>query len=84
MVSSASTTGVKNGIDEEKRNYFARIKKMNLKNPLIIGFGISDKESFDKACEYANGAIIGSAFIKSLEAQNSISGVEEFVKEIRC
>ena len=79
MVSSASTTGVKGGIDSEQERYFSRIKKMNLKNPLMIGFGISDRKSFSKACEYANGAIIGSAFIKSL--QNKIS-VNDFVNSI--
>jgi len=79
-VSSASTTGTKMGIDSEKEKFFQRIKKMNLKNPVMIGFGISDKESFSKACEYANGAIIGSAFIKALE--NKIS-VNDFIKSIR-
>ena len=80
MVSAASTTGMKSGIDVDKEKYFARIKKMNLKNPLIIGFGISDKKSFDKACEYANGAIIGTAFINCLKENNS--SVKEFVQEI--
>ncbi len=83
MVSSASTTGVKNGIDEEKENYFSRIQKMNLKNPLIIGFGISDRKSFSKACEYANGAIIGTAFIKQLEIENTSLSTEKFVNEIK-
>jgi tryptophan synthase alpha chain len=67
MVSSASTTGAQFGIDAEKEKYFRRIKAMKLKNPLMIGFGISDRKSFSKACEYANGAIIGSAFISHLE-----------------
>jgi tryptophan synthase alpha chain len=82
MVSSASTTGVKNDIDEEKEKYFARIKNMNLKNPLIIGFGISDKKTFQKACEYATGAIIGSAFIKQLEL-DSENGIADFIKKIK-
>ena len=83
MVSSASTTGVKNGIDVEKEKYFARIKSMKLKNPLVIGFGISDNKTFSKACEYANGAIIGSAFVKSLEKGNSEPSIGKFVTEIR-
>ena len=80
MVSSASTTGVKNGIDSDQEKYFSRIKKMNLKNPLMIGFGISDNKSFYKACEYANGAIIGSAFIKYLE---NGGGVKDFISGIK-
>lgn len=67
LVSSSSTTGVKNGIDTDKENYFTRIKAMKLNSPLVVGFGIGDRQSFKKACEYANGAIIGSAFIKHLE-----------------
>ena len=72
MVSSASTTGTKYGVDEEKEKYFKRIKSMQLKNPLMIGFGISDKNSFTKATQYANGAIIGSAFINNLKEGRSV------------
>ena len=79
MVSSSSTTGVKNGVDVEKEKYFSRIKAMKLKNPLMIGFGIGDKQSFNKACEYANGAIIGSAFIAHLDKGKQTS---EFVSQI--
>jgi tryptophan synthase alpha chain len=67
IVSSYSLTGSKSGISEEQIDYFNRIKAMNLKQPQLIGFGISDKASFDIACKYANGAIIGSAFIRALE-----------------
>ena len=80
MVSSPSTTGAKSGIDNAQEEYFKKVKSMKLKNPLMIGFGISDKQSFAKACEYANGAIIGSAFIKALE--NKIS-VNDFIKTIQ-
>ncbi len=85
MVSSASTTGVKNAqaIEREQENYFARIKSMQLKNPLVIGFGISNHQTFSKACEYAQGAIIGSAFIKQLQIENTELRIREFVKEIR-
>ena len=72
MVSSDSTTGTKYGVDEEKEKYFKRIKSMQLKNPLMIGFGISDKNSFSKATQYANGAIIGSAFINNLKEGRSV------------
>jgi tryptophan synthase alpha chain len=78
-VSSASTTGTKLGMNEEKKKFFQCIKKMKLKNPVMIGFGVSDKESFDKACEYANGAIIGSAFIKALGEGVNIS---DFIKTV--
>jgi tryptophan synthase alpha chain len=54
---------------------------MNLKSNLIIGFGISDKETFSTACKYANGTIIGSAFIKSLGA-NGIDKIDDFIKPI--
>ena len=67
MVSSASTTGAKNEIGSEQEQYFKRIKEMNLKNPTVIGFGIHNQQTFSKACEFANGAIIGSAFIKAIE-----------------
>ena len=65
-VSSSSTTG-KNAILNDQENYFNKIKSMGLKNPVLIGFGIKDKYSFSKACSFANGAIIGTAFIKILE-----------------
>lgn len=92
MVSSSSTTGTNIAMDAGKEKYFSRIKNMNLKNPLMIGFGIQDKKNFAKACEYANGAIIGSAFIKQLQItrQNDSVGladyrlrIGEFVKSIR-
>lgn len=83
MVSSASTTGAKEGIGKEQENYFKRIKAMKLKNPLMIGFGISDNKTFSKACEYANGAIIGSAFIKAIDNKNDLKGnIKTFVKKI--
>jgi len=83
MVSSASTTGAKSSISQDQSAYFARVKGMNLKNPTLIGFGISNAETFDKACANANGAIIGSAFIKALAGEGAIpEKVEKFVKEI--
>jgi len=67
MVSSNSTTGAKAGTSEVQKNYFARINTFGLKNPRLIGFGISNAETFQNACHYAQGAIIGSAFVKVLE-----------------
>jgi tryptophan synthase alpha chain len=65
-VSSSSTTGKSTSL-EERENYFRKLQSMNLKNPVLIGFGIKDKSGFEKACSFANGAIIGTAFIKILE-----------------
>lgn len=84
MVSSASTTGAKTGISAEQEAYFTRIQEMHLSNPTLIGFGISDNESFEKACAYANGAIIGSAFIKMLEKSTNLpQDIYDFVHSIR-
>jgi tryptophan synthase alpha chain len=82
MVASSSITGAKGEISQQQIDYFERIKQMNLKSNLVIGFGISDNKTYSKACEYANGAIIGSAFINFLE-QNSVAKIEEFVKIIK-
>lgn len=67
MVSSHAITGAKSGISSEQIAYFKRVQAMNLKNPTLIGFGISDAEAFSTASNYANGAIIGSAFIKKIQ-----------------
>lgn len=72
MVSSSSTTGAKGVVDEEQVSYFGRISRMNLRAKRLIGFGISDKASFEKASGFANGAIIGSAFIKAIEGEGAI------------
>lgn len=69
MVSSAATTGAQQDFSLQKRNYFKKIAEMNLKNPLMIGFGISNRETFTAACEYASGAIIGSRFVALLEEE---------------
>jgi tryptophan synthase alpha chain len=70
-VSSSSTTGKDKSMDDQT-GYFKKLKSMKLQNPVLIGFGIKDKKTFDTACEYANGAIIGTAFIKALETNGSI------------
>ena len=72
MVSSASITGAKTGISQSQIDYFERINAMKLKNPRLIGFGISNHQTFKTACQYANGAIIGSAFIKVLSESRNI------------
>jgi tryptophan synthase alpha chain len=83
MVSSASITGAKSGITDAQIDYFERTRDLNLKSPRLIGFGISDKYTFETACSFANGAIIGSAFIKALNNHENIEEtVNNFVKGI--
>ncbi len=81
VVASASITGAKGEISNNQVTYFERIKAMNLNSKLIIGFGISDKQTFTTACTYANGTIIGSAFIKNL-AKNGVDKIDDFIKPI--
>ena len=81
MVSSASVTGSSSGFGEEQTKYFKRIADMKLNNPQIIGFGISDNETFTQATTHAKGAIIGSAFIKHL-TNKGVSEIDDFVKNI--
>ena len=71
-VSSSSTTGNNKDIAQQE-GYFKRLKDMKLKNPVLVGFGIKDKPTFQAACAYANGAIIGSAYIKALENTEDIN-----------
>jgi tryptophan synthase alpha chain len=81
VVASASITGAKGEISDSQIEYFERIKGMNLQSKLIIGFGISDKATFDTACKYSNGAIVGSAFIKHI-GTNGVDEIDNFIKPI--
>ena len=84
MVSSASTTGAKTDISHDQVAYFERVKAMNLANPTLIGFGISNKETFNRACANASGAIIGSAFIDVLtDAKNLKADIASFIKSVK-
>ncbi len=82
MVSSYSVTGAKDSFDKYQIEYFKRIKKLNLSNPLLIGFGISNKKTFQAACHNSNGAIIGSAYIKYIE-YHGVSKTRDFIKLIK-
>ena len=82
MVSSYSVTGAKDCFDKYQIEYFKRIKKLNLSNPLLIGFGISNKKTFQAACQNSNGAIIGSAYIKYIE-NHGVSKTRDFIKLIK-
>ena len=83
LLSSSSTTGKNLKVSDEADAYFSRIAKMQLKNPCMIGFGISDTKSFNKAAEYTRGAIVGSAFVKFLDTENTMERIPEFIKSIR-
>ena len=84
MVSTASVTGAKSSFGDENLAYFRRVNAMQLKNPRMIGFGISNKSTFDAACNNASGAIIGSKFVTLLQSEGTINGaVEELIEAIR-
>jgi len=83
MVSSSSTTGSTGELSEEQLNYFKRIERMKLSNQRMIGFGISDHRTFQQAINHADGAIVGSAFIKQLEKDSSHVGITNFIQKIR-
>jgi tryptophan synthase alpha chain len=83
LLSSSSITGGNLKVSVNIEDYYKRIKAMSLKNPAIIGFGISDNKTFTKACEYASGAIVGSAFVKLLGGDGYLDKIPEFVNVIR-
>ena len=83
MVSSSATTGAGKKVEDFHTGYFESIQQMNLKNPRLIGFGISDHATFANACKYASGAIIGSAFVKSFDKELAIEeSISLFVNRI--
>lgn len=84
MVSSASITGAKQGITAEQIAYFERVKSMKLRNPTLIGFGISNHDTFSQTCRYANGALIGSAFIKVLQQSEDLEqDVKQYITSVK-
>lgn len=74
MVSSAATTGAQQSFNEQKQAYFRRINTMNLRNPRLVGFGISNKATFEAAAANSSGAIIGSKFVQLLKSEPTIAG----------
>jgi len=82
MVSSASTTGAQSSFGNTQEDYFNRIDSMNLNAPQIVGFGISNADTFNQATQKAKGAIIGSAFIKYISS-NPIKTIPQFIKKIK-
>lgn len=83
IVSASSTTGQTGEISLNQETYFRRISDMQLKNPCLVGFGIHDRESFQKACRYMHGAIIGSAFIKNIHQSDQLeNSIQQFIGKI--
>jgi tryptophan synthase alpha chain len=81
-VSSSATTGNNKPIEEQEA-YFKKLERMNLKNPVLVGFGIKDKKTFQAACKYSNGAIMGSAYINALKNNTDIAQTtKEFLNTI--
>ena len=80
-VSSSSTTGNNKEISEQE-GYFLKLQNMDLENPILVGFGINDKATFQAACKYTNGAIIGSAYIKALENTSDIESATKHFLEL--
>lgn len=84
MVSSASTTGAKNSFGPEQSAYFNRINNMHLKAPTLVGFGISNHQTFMQASEYGSGAIIGSAFIHAIaNSTNLEADIKNFIHKVK-
>ena len=82
-VSSSSTTG-KNKAIGDQGSYFKKLQDMKLNNPVLVGFGIKDKETFNAACKYTNGAIIGSAYINALKSAKDVGqATNDFIKSVK-
>jgi tryptophan synthase alpha chain len=80
-VSSSSITGSAKDFSAVEA-YLQRLKGMNLKNPILVGFGIKDKLTFQTACKSANGAIIGSAYIQAIENGDTEKATKKFLEEV--
>jgi len=83
MVSSYATTGKNLAVSEETTRYFERVKALNLKSPLVVGFGIADNKSFEHALNYADAAIVGSAFVRLLNQPDYQSKIPAFIESIK-
>ncbi|WP_443939624.1 tryptophan synthase subunit alpha [Pedobacter sp. MW01-1-1] len=83
LLSSSATTGKNLEVGSTTEDYFARIQGLKLQNPTMIGFGISNRETFDKACQYANGAIIGTSFVKAISNGNLAESIPAFMQDFK-
>ncbi len=85
IVSSASVTGAQKDFDERRQEYFRRIEDMHLRNPRLIGFGISNRQTYETATAHSSGCIIGSRFVELLEAHKGDAGkaIEALYERLR-
>ncbi len=84
VVSQSSTTGSSSSNEDAQKSYFEKIANLKVSRPKMIGFGISNHQQFARACQYANGAIIGSAFLRAIKDQNDLNGsIQQFIKTIK-
>lgn len=83
-VSSSSTTGAKKEFSEDQIAYFKKLSSLDLENPFLIGFGVSNYDTYSQACRYASGAIVGSSFITMLKNSQDLSAdIYAFIKSIK-
>jgi len=83
LISTSATTGQNLQVSDVTATYFSRVANMELKNPTMIGFGIRDKETFDAACKYANGGIIGTAFVSAIATGDLKENITEFMQRFK-
>ena len=84
VVAQYSTTGGDNWEINKQTAYFEQVRDMHLKNPTMVGFGISSKDKFLAACSYANGGIIGSAFIRAIENSSNLEQtINQFIQKFK-
>src|SRR5690606_1961464 len=84
LLSSSATTGKNLAVSESTDAYFARIQAMQLTNPVVIGFGISDRNAFVRATDFADGAIVGSAFVRLLGEPDYREKIPAFVRQLKA
>ncbi|GGC20139.1 tryptophan synthase alpha chain [Parapedobacter defluvii] len=83
LLSSSATTGKNLSVSEDTAAYFSRIQQMKLKNPVVVGFGISNRDTFLRATDYTDGAIVGSAFVRLLDEANYLEKVPAFIQQLK-
>src|SRR5690606_28120543 len=83
LLSSSATTGKNLSVSEDTTAYFSRIQNMKLKNPIVVGFGISNRDTFLRATDYTDGAIVGSAFVRLLDEANYLEKVPAFIQQLK-
>jgi len=83
LLSSSATTGKNLSVSENTEAYFSRIRAMQLKNPVVIGFGISDYHAFTQATDHADGAIVGSAFVTLLGETDYSRKIPQFIRQLK-